>query len=99
VVVVVVVVVAATPNYLRQASQNLGKYGFIHGTAPFLDKRPAGVWCSVHRRFSAVFFFFLFPREESQERGLCLALEGDYVTAPKSSFSSVDVYIELENPS
>ena len=26
VVVVVVVVVAATPNYLRQASQNLGKY-------------------------------------------------------------------------
>jgi hypothetical protein len=25
-VVVVVVVVAATPNYLRQASQNLGKY-------------------------------------------------------------------------
>ena len=24
--VVVVVVVAATPNYLRQASQNLGKY-------------------------------------------------------------------------
>jgi len=27
VVVVVVVVVAATPNYLRQASQNLGKYG------------------------------------------------------------------------
>ena len=29
VVVVVVVVVAATPNYLRQASQNLGKY--VHG--------------------------------------------------------------------
>ena len=28
VVVVVVVVVAATPNYLRQASQNLGKYRF-----------------------------------------------------------------------
>jgi hypothetical protein len=27
VVVVVVVVVATTPNYLRQASQNLGKYG------------------------------------------------------------------------
>jgi hypothetical protein len=26
VVVVVVVVVATTPNYLRQASQNLGKY-------------------------------------------------------------------------
>ena len=26
VVVVVVVVVAPTPNYLRQASQNLGKY-------------------------------------------------------------------------
>jgi hypothetical protein len=26
VVVVVVVVVAVTPNYLRQASQNLGKY-------------------------------------------------------------------------
>jgi hypothetical protein len=25
-VVVVVVVVATTPNYLRQASQNLGKY-------------------------------------------------------------------------
>ena len=30
VVVVVVVVVAATPNYLRQASQNLGKYGLLH---------------------------------------------------------------------
>jgi hypothetical protein len=30
VVVVVVVVVAATPNYLRQASQNLGKYKFSH---------------------------------------------------------------------
>ena len=29
VVVVVVVVVAATPNYLRQASQNLGKYAFL----------------------------------------------------------------------
>jgi hypothetical protein len=28
-VVVVVVVVAATPNYLRQASQNLGKYSNI----------------------------------------------------------------------
>ena len=27
-VVVVVVVVAATPNYLRQASQNLGKYAY-----------------------------------------------------------------------
>jgi hypothetical protein len=25
-----VVVVAATPNYLRQASQNLGKYLFCH---------------------------------------------------------------------
>ena len=30
VVVVVVVVVATTPNYLRQASQNLGKYLFHH---------------------------------------------------------------------
>ena len=31
VVVVVVVVVAATPNYLRQASQNLGKYSTSSG--------------------------------------------------------------------
>ena len=30
-VVVVVVVVATTPNYLRQASQNLGKYVFKYG--------------------------------------------------------------------
>jgi len=30
VVVVVVVVVAATPNYLRQASQNLGKYSLYN---------------------------------------------------------------------
>ena len=30
---VVVVVVAATPNYLRQASQNLGKYRFLKITA------------------------------------------------------------------
>ena len=32
VVVVVVVVVAATPNYLRQASQNLGKYINLYET-------------------------------------------------------------------
>jgi hypothetical protein len=32
VVVVVVVVVAATPNYLRQASQNLGKYCTLRGS-------------------------------------------------------------------
>ena len=30
--VVVVVVVAATPNYLRLASQNLGKYFILYGT-------------------------------------------------------------------
>jgi hypothetical protein len=35
-VVVVVVVVAATPNYLRQASQNLGKYLY---TSLSRDKR------------------------------------------------------------
>jgi hypothetical protein len=36
VVVVVVVVVAATPNYLRQASQNLGKYSHLHLPGTFL---------------------------------------------------------------
>ena len=34
VVVVVVVVVAATPNYLRQASQNLGKYSLTYLGGP-----------------------------------------------------------------
>jgi len=33
-VVVVVVVVATTPNYLRQASQNLGKYKLIYWVFP-----------------------------------------------------------------
>ena len=39
VVVVVVVVVATTPNYLRQASQNLGKYwevGVIQTVSAYL---------------------------------------------------------------
>jgi hypothetical protein len=38
VVVVVVVVVATTPNYLRQASQNLGKYCFT---------QPGAFFCSI----------------------------------------------------
>jgi hypothetical protein len=35
---VVVVVVATTPNYLRQASQNLGKYMCIYTLKLFLAK-------------------------------------------------------------
>jgi hypothetical protein len=52
VVVVVVVVVAATPNYLRQASQNLGKY--CH-----LRHRHAG--CSLITRFSIYLSTYLSP--------------------------------------
>ena len=51
VVVVVVVVVAATPNYLRQASQNLGKYVTrVYSNAPSSAAVGAvGTGCTAHR--------------------------------------------------
>ena len=44
VVVVVVVVVAATPNYLRQASQNLGKYQYRYMLVPNTNTSTYLVW-------------------------------------------------------
>jgi hypothetical protein len=75
VVVVVVVVVAATPNYLRQASQNLGKYSYTLPTCypgrAFDTIRPGGprrtsADVSVPRLagFSLITFTFFFDHEE-----------------------------------
>ena len=51
VVVVVVVVVAATPNYLRQASQNLGKYLSLSVLSLFRLSWPLGPCLSQPLRF------------------------------------------------
>ena len=50
VVVVVVVVRTPTPNYLRQASQNLGKYNLIIKSASYLQNRlPTCRGSSIYR--------------------------------------------------
>ena len=70
VVVVVVVVVATTPNYLRQASQNLGKYhstlqwGMLHTAA---ERETATEGDSFSRLTDTA---PLRKRKEAKEKGL-----------------------------
>jgi hypothetical protein len=65
VVVVVVVVVAATPNSLRQASQNLGKYIFFDAFFPRFSRwtrlfqiSPLHVWLSSRAHISLRLYLF-----------------------------------------